>query len=113
MGIDENSPCIIDWPRSPENSQEEDMFSEIDWIPAQRVHLKPGITVRVQKNAYANTPGLSEIHAGRVGVIQEITGGDVVVKTTDNRSPALNGAHYSPWVLEMLLDDCLPTKEKK
>lgn len=113
MGIDENSPCIRDWPVPVSSSKEEEMLSELDWIPAQRVHLRPGITVRVHKNAYASTPELSRIHGGRIGIIREIKGGDVIVETTDNRSPALNGAHYSPWVLEMLLDDCLTSSKPK
>ncbi len=112
MGIDENSPCI----RGPFSGDDEpshhNAFSEIDWIPAQRVHLRPGITVRVKRDAFADTPKLAATHAGRVGTILRISGGDVVLKSTDRRRPQLDGAHYSPWILEMLLDDCLPSATK-
>lgn len=113
MGIDENSPCIRDWPAPPQKNPEQPTMSELDWIPAQRVHLRRGITVRVHKNAYADKPDLAALHAGRVGVILEVKGGDVIVQTTDNRTPALNGTHYSPWILEMLLDDCLPSSYQR
>jgi predicted secreted protein len=106
MGIDETSSCIRGWEEEMSHSPTTPEFSEIDWIPAQRVHLRPGITVRVQKNAFADSPDLAALHAGRVGTIVKISGGDVVITTTDKRTPALDGAHYSPWILEMLLDDC-------
>lgn len=110
MGIEENSSCIRGWSEDDWGGASEATFSEIDWIPAQRVHLRPGIMVRVRKDAFADSPRLASIHAGRVGEILRISGGDVVVKTHDSRKPQLDGAHYSPWVLEMLLDDCLPAR---
>lgn len=82
-----------------------DTLDELDWIPAQRVHLRPGIAVRVKRDAFSGD--LGELHNGRVGEIVSIGGGDVVIRTTDQREPELLGAHYSPWLLEMKLDDCL------
>ena len=113
MGIDDISSCIRGWEEESRRTPPTPEISEIDWIPAQRVHLRPGITIRVYGNAYADKPDLAALHAGRVGVILEIKGGDVVVQTTDNRTPALNGTHYSPWILEMILDDCLPSSYQR
>jgi hypothetical protein len=87
------------------------MIEDIDWIPAQRVHLRPGILVRVRHDAFTSKNRLGDIHNGRLGEIVEIKAGDVVVKTTDGKKPQLDAAHYSPWVLEMLLDDCLPSSK--
>lgn len=81
------------------------VLNELDWIPAQRVHLRAGITVRVRRDAFEGK--LGTLHNGRIGEVIAVEGGDVIVHSVERGKPPLVGAHYSPWILEMKLDDCL------
>jgi len=105
MGIDEDSPDLVGPSSAP--PRDENLWEELDWISAPRVYLRAGITVRVKENAFDNSKGLAQMHNGRVGEVLEVRDGDVIVRTTDNKMPPLDGAHYSPWSLDMKLDDCL------
>jgi hypothetical protein len=68
------------------------------WRPATPGRVRPGDRVRVRMDAFDSTIG--DLHNGREGVVVEVGGGDVIVRTTDDREPALM-AHYSPHVLEV------------
>lgn len=67
----------------------------VDVIPGQ---VKVADTVRIKAGAFSGKTG--EIHNGRVGRIVGIRYGDIIFKSTDNKQPALDGAHYSPYNLE-------------
>ena len=43
------------------------------------------------------------LHNGRRGVVVGVRYGDVIVKMTDGKEPALEGAHYPPQKLEKLI----------
>lgn len=68
------------------------------WIPAQPGQLTVGDEVRVLADAFDGK--LASVHNGRRGRIVAIRYGDVILKTTDDKEPVLDGAHYSPYKLE-------------
>ena len=68
------------------------------WQPAVPGQVRPGNRVRVRADAFDGAA--APLHNGREGVVVEVGGGDVIVRTTDDREPALM-AHYSPHVLEV------------
>ena len=80
------------------------VIDEADWIEAQRVLLEPGLIVRVKPDAF-DIDRLAKTHNGRIGKILEVRDGDVILETVDGKKPHLTGAHYSPWILQMQLDD--------
>jgi transcription antitermination factor NusG len=64
------------------------------WAPAQAgFMLKVGDEVRVRHNAF--TGAEARIHNGRRGRILAIRSGDIIVRTTDDKTPFLDGAHYA------------------
>jgi hypothetical protein len=69
------------------------------WIPAYPGHLSRGDKVRVLHDAFASEAGRT-IHNGRVGVVVAVASGDIIVKTTDDRKPALTEARYPYYKLE-------------
>lgn len=71
------------------------------WIAAQPGQLKVTDIIRVKGNAFDGD--LGKMHNGRVGKIVGVRYGDIVVKTIDDKFPALDGAHYSPHMLEVLV----------
>lgn len=68
------------------------------WVPAQPGQLTVGDEVRVLPDAFADTTGVT--HNGRRGKIIAIRYGDIIVNSTDGKTPELKGAHYSPYKLE-------------
>lgn len=68
------------------------------WVGAQPGQIKVGDVVRVAHNAFDGD--LGTLHNGRVGKIIAIRSGDVLFKSTDGKTPSLDGAHYSPYKLE-------------
>jgi hypothetical protein len=46
---------------------------------------------------------LGTLHNGRRGVVVGVRYGDVIIKTTDGKTPVLEGAHYPPDKLEKLI----------
>lgn len=72
-----------------------------NWFPAQPGQITIGDEVRVKADAYDGE--LGRLHNGRRGKVVGLRYGDVVVKTTDQKEPVLEGAHYSPHQLEKLL----------
>jgi hypothetical protein len=71
------------------------------WIDAQPGQLKVTDIVRVKSDAYDGS--LGRMHNGRIGRIVGIRYGDIVVKTIDGKEPVLEGAHYSPHILDKLV----------
>jgi len=68
------------------------------WVPAMAGHMKVADQVRVKKDAFQGE--LGKMHNGRRGVVIAIRYGDIIVNSTDNRKPSLDGSHYSPHHLE-------------
>lgn len=68
------------------------------WIPLQPGQVTVADVVRVKADAYSDK--LGPIHNGRRGVVVAVRYGDIIVNSTDNKSPELKGVHYSPYKLE-------------
>jgi hypothetical protein len=68
------------------------------WAPAQAGKLKVADQIRVKSDAF--TGSLGKTHNGRRGVVIAIRYGDIIVNSTDNRKPKLEGSHYAPHHLE-------------
>lgn len=68
------------------------------WAPVLAGTILRGDTVRVKADAYKGDVG--KIHNGRVGRVVGARSGDVIFKSTDDRTPTLEGVHYRPDVLE-------------
>jgi hypothetical protein len=68
------------------------------WVPAQPGQITVGDEVRVLSDAFDDQAGT--IHNGRRGKVAAIRYGDVIFKSTDGKSPELDGVHYSPYKLE-------------
>ncbi len=79
------------------NIYEEVVVDEV-WVPAQPGQLVVGDQVRVLPNAFTDKTGV--LHNGRRGVVIAIRYGDVIFKSTDGKTPVLEGVHYSPYKLE-------------
>lgn len=71
------------------------------WVPARPGDIKVGDEVRVRADAYQGDLGMT--HNGRRARVVAVRYGDVIVKTTDGKSPELDGAHYPPQMLEKLV----------
>jgi len=80
-----------------ENIYEDKTVDEV-WVPAMPGQLTVGDEVRVLSNAFSDKAGVT--HNGRRGKIIAIRYGDVIFKSTDGKSPELEGVHYSPYKLE-------------
>jgi hypothetical protein len=68
------------------------------WVPAQPGFIQVGDVIRVMHDAFSDSTG--RIHNGRVGKVVAVRHGDVVFRSTDDKDPFLDGAHYSPYKLE-------------
>lgn len=68
------------------------------WIPLQPGQVTVADVIRVKSDAYSDK--LGPIHNGRRGVVVAVRYGDIIVNSTDNKSPELKGVHYSPYKLE-------------
>ncbi len=71
------------------------------WVQAQPGQIKVSDIVRVQTDVFTGDLGRS--HNGRIGRVVGVRYGDIIVKTVDNKSPQLDGAHYSPHMLDKLI----------
>lgn len=60
--------------------------------------------MRVLRDAF-DSSDLGQIHNGRVCEVLEVKHGDVICRSTDARSPQLDGAHYAPYLLEEWIDE--------
>lgn len=71
------------------------------WVEARPGSLTIGETVKVKHDAYENEVGV--LHNGRRGKITAIRYGDIVIRTTDDKTPFIDGAHHSPHKLLKLV----------
>jgi hypothetical protein len=76
----------------------EENEDDYTWIPVQPGQIVVGDVIRVKSDAY--TDKLGPIHNGRKGLIVAVRYGDIIVNSTDGKSPELKGVHYSPYKLE-------------
>jgi transcription antitermination factor NusG len=102
----------INFPNEAQQVQALDLFStlarneavveetEAVWKPVQvGFMLNVGDTVRVRKDAFTEEAGRT--HNGRIGRVLAKRSGDIIVRTTDDRLPYLDGAHYPASALEL------------
>ena len=68
------------------------------WIDAQPGAILAGDEVRVKADAYDGSTGA--IHNGRRGKVVGVRYGDIIFKSTDDKTPVLDGAHYTPHLLQ-------------
>lgn len=71
------------------------------WIPVRPGDIKVAEQVRVRADAFEGQ--LGTIHNGRRGVVVGVRYGDVIIKSNDEKTPVLDGAHYPPDKLEKLV----------
>jgi hypothetical protein len=62
------------------------------------------------KNAFTHD-SLAKTHKGRICVVLEVKGGDVICKSIDDRLPLLKGAHYPSDNLEQPTNQQLKESE--
>jgi hypothetical protein len=72
-----------------------------NWVPVRPGDIKVTEIVRVKADAFDGELGM--LHNGRRGVVVGVRYGDVIIKSTDNKEPQLEGAHYPPQKLEKLV----------
>jgi hypothetical protein len=68
------------------------------WVQAQPGQLNVGDIVRIRYDAFDGAKGAGI--NGRSGIIAAIRSGDIIFNATDQKSPAIEGAHYRPADLE-------------
>jgi hypothetical protein len=73
-------------------------YADEVWVEATPGQLKIADEVRIKTDAFQGDTG--RVHNGRRGTIVGIRYGDIIVRSTDNKKPLLDGAHYSPFHLE-------------
>lgn len=74
--------------------------TEAIWKPVNvGFNIQVGNTVRVRADAFTGEAGRT--HNGRVGRVLAKRSGDIIIRTTDDRQPYLDGAHYPPSALEL------------
>lgn len=71
------------------------------WAAAHPGFVVVGDTVRVKADAFDGSTGL--VHNGRVGRVVAVRSGNVIINTTDDKMPRLEGSHYSPFMLEKFM----------
>lgn len=70
----------------------------LGWEDSHIAEMQIGDIVKVKDNAYKKDIG--KMHNGRICEIIEISYGDVVVRSIDDRLPVLGRTHHSPNVLQ-------------
>jgi hypothetical protein len=68
------------------------------WVSAQPGQIKVNDEVRVAHDAFDGA--LGNLHNGRRGKVVAIRSGDIIITTTDDKLPKLDGVHYPPTKLE-------------
>jgi len=104
----------IEFPNEAQQNQALDLFSSLARNEAvvedknetwQTVYVgfdvKVGDTVRVRKDAFTGDAG--RVHNGRQGRVLAKRSGDIIIRSTDDKLPFLDGAHYPPSALELLV----------
>ena len=71
------------------------------WVQATPGQIKVADIIRVKSDVFDGE--LGRIHNGRIGKVVGVRYGDIIVKTIDEKTPVLDGAHYSPHMLEKLV----------
>lgn len=71
------------------------------WVQAMPGQMKVTDVVRVKSDAFDGD--LGRMHNGRVGKIVGVRYGDIIVNSIDKKQPSLDGSHYSPHMLEILV----------
>jgi hypothetical protein len=72
------------------------------WVDLRPGAISVGDVVRVKADAYSGDGG--KIHNGRRGKVVAVRYGDVIFRSTDDKTPVLDGAHYPPQSLEKLVE---------
>lgn len=72
------------------------------WAPARAGDLKVTDVVRVKFDAFDSVSGRNHLN-GRRGKVVGVRYGDIVVKSTDEKVPLLDGVHFRPENLEKLV----------
>lgn len=80
------------------NIKEEEKDDDYIWIALQPGQVTVTDVVRIKADAYSGEAG--PIHNGRVGKVVGIRYGEIYVKSTDGKSPEIDGTPYSPYKLE-------------
>jgi hypothetical protein len=78
--------------------KEEENENDYSWVPLNPGEVKVGDSVKVKSDGFQDK--LGPIHNNRRGVVVAVRYGDVIVNSTDGKSPDLKGVHYSPYKLE-------------
>lgn len=73
-----------------------------NWTPARAGDLKVTDIVRVKFDAFDKSSGRNHLN-GRRGKVVGVRYGDIVVKSTDEKTPVLDGVHFRPENLEKLI----------
>jgi hypothetical protein len=68
------------------------------WVDAQPGAIIVGDEVRVKADAYDGSTGA--IHNGRRGKVVGVRYGDIIFKSMDDKTPVLDGTHYTPYLLQ-------------
>lgn len=68
------------------------------YIPLQPGQVTVADVIRVKSDAFSDK--LGPIHNGRKGTVVAVRYGDIIINSTDGKSPELKGVHYSPYKLE-------------
>jgi hypothetical protein len=68
------------------------------WVDAQPGSILVGDEVRVKADAYDGSTGA--MHNGRRGKVVGVRYGDIIFKSMDDKTPVLDGAHYTPHLLQ-------------
>jgi len=76
----------------------EENEDDYTWIPLQPGQVTVADVIRVKSDAFSDK--LGPIHNGRRGTVVAVRYGDIIVNSTDGKSPELKGVHYSPYKLE-------------
>jgi hypothetical protein len=71
------------------------------WVPVRPGAIKVTDIVRVRADAFDGELGM--LHNGRQGKVVGVRSGDIIVTMTDSLEPKIEGAHYSPYMLERLV----------
>jgi len=73
-----------------------------EWKPVQiGFMVRVGDTVRVRPNAFSDNQRRSL--NGRVGKVVAKRSGDIIVRSTDDKTPFLDSAHFQPTALDILV----------
>lgn len=72
------------------------------WVQAQPGFLKVSDNVRIKFDAFDSSTGKNNLN-GRKGKVVGIRYGDIIIKSTDNKTPLLDGLHVRPDQLEKLV----------